>query len=151
MLPLCFAEYALLTSRLWMGILLGVKSLSDVTVAPVVPTFVSTHCSQNELHTAPHHCLAPTDSSLTRSSVLLFLLRRIWHFKLWANDTKNSSVCQGLSSMQKTQNSFSTFWQIVHPLLKNFPEIRKKLLDRRYFRCYNVRRGDEVHPIPMGL
>ena len=39
--------------------LLGFKSLSDVTVAPVVPTFVSIHCSRNELHqilaAASHH------------------------------------------------------------------------------------------------
>ncbi len=30
--------------------LIGFKSLSDITVAPVVPTAGSTHCSQNELH-----------------------------------------------------------------------------------------------------
>ena len=52
-------------------------SLSDVTVASVVPTKSSTHCSQNELQEKPRHCLAPTGNSLERFFALLFLLKRI--------------------------------------------------------------------------
>jgi hypothetical protein len=55
----------------------SLKSLSDVTVAPVAPTERSAHCSQNELHTGYYHCLAPTGNSLSFFSRLLFLLKRI--------------------------------------------------------------------------
>ena len=58
----------------------GLKSLSDITVAPVVSTILSTHCSQNELHLTPDYCLAPTGNSLQSLFRLLFLLKRIFLF-----------------------------------------------------------------------
>ena len=78
------------------GPLLGFKSLSDVTVAPVVPTHVSTHCSQNELRQSPRCCLAPTASSLKHLLWLLFLLQRICHMELWMHLNTFSSACQAL-------------------------------------------------------
>lgn len=80
LLCIFFAEYALLTSQPG-GEAQGLKSLSDVTVAPVVPTAGSAHCSQNELHLKSGHCLAPPGNSLRPSFRLLFLLKRIWHMK----------------------------------------------------------------------
>ena len=32
-----------------------------------------------------------------------------------------------------------------------FVQKRKKSLDRKFFRCYNDPRGDEKHPLSMGL
>ena len=74
------------------------KSLSDITVAPVVPTDRSAHCSQNELHTGWNDCLAPPGNSLSFLSRLLFLLKRILALKLCWYDNKIMSTCQVLLS-----------------------------------------------------
>ena len=77
------------TTLLWFCLaakpFLGLKSLSDVTVAPVVPTVSSTHCSQNELHRTSNYCLAPPGNSLQYPFRLLFLLERIYVYlnSLW--------------------------------------------------------------------
>ena len=77
----------------------SLKSLSDVTVAPVAPTACSAHCSQNELHLTPGYCLAPTGNSLQPLFKLLFLLKRIWSLKLWCYGNTILSTCQVLLSM----------------------------------------------------
>ena len=54
------------------------KSLSDVTVAPVAPTVVSAHRSQNELHWDMADASHRPASLCKLFSRLLFLLKRIW-------------------------------------------------------------------------
>ena len=96
MVPLCFTNtsrylpYRLRSKRL--------KSLSDVTVAPVMPTEVSAHCSQNELHPTPDYCLAPPGNSLQSSFRLLFLLKRICLLKFCSYGNTKMSTCQVLLS-----------------------------------------------------
>ena len=99
MVPLCFAH----TSRDAPHRLRSasrLKSLSDVTVAPVAPTELSAHCSQNELHAGYYDCLAPTGNSLTFFSRLLFLLKRIWDLKLCCYVSRKLSICQALLSIE---------------------------------------------------
>ena len=56
----------------------GLKSLSDVTVAPVVPTAISAHRSQNELHRGMADALHRPAPLFKLFSRLLFLLKRIF-------------------------------------------------------------------------
>jgi len=53
------------------------KSLGDITVAPVVPTVSSAHRSQEWTSLGYYCCLAPTGNSLELFAQLLFLLKRI--------------------------------------------------------------------------
>ena len=96
----------------------SLKSLSDVTVAPVMPTYISAHCSQNELHPTPGYCLAPSGNSLQPLFGLLFLLKRISLLKLWCYGNTKMSFCQELLS---AENKFSSIGYAALPfVIKKF-------------------------------
>ena len=91
----------------------GLKSLSDITVAPVVPTILSTHCSQNELHLTPDYCLAPTGNSLQSLFRLLFLLKRIFLIRIYRNNNIIHPACQELWPVQGSIEALHIFMDSI--------------------------------------
>ena len=103
MVPLCFA----LPSR---KAPFGLQQVhSDITVAPVVPTEGSTHCSQNELQTKSCHCLAPTGNSLRRFLPYSFCSNAL-SYRTYAYVIKKIHICQAFYRINLTVCQYLQFF-----------------------------------------